>query len=323
MSEQYHPPTPQDALPYFQRPDPMLSPEQPRFLLAACLFLISVLTTIAAGFFWHVQFVSTSAEEAHARLFAVLVNPLDIFNGIPFSFTLLAILLAHEMGHYLTCRYYGIKATLPYVIPAPPPINPFGTFGAVIRIKSLFRDSRQLFDVGIAGPLAGFVFIVPAAIVGLQWSEAHAMTEPVAQGLQFGFPLLFQLAAYFFYAGEGPYINLHPIGWAAWFGVLATSMNLLPFGQLDGGHVVYALFGSRAHRLISYGVFAGLILLGLYSFPTLMYLVFAMLLTFIGFRHPRPLIGGVLLGRRRLVVALIGLLILAITFIPVPIRFLE
>ena len=109
---------------------------------------------MTAGFVWHVRFVSRSTNEIAERIVGVLTNPLDLLNGLPFAFTILAILLAHEMGHYLACRYYGIRATLPYVIPGPPPFNPFGTFGAIIKIKSAFADRRQLFDVGIAGPLA-------------------------------------------------------------------------------------------------------------------------------------------------------------------------
>ncbi len=258
------------------------------------------------------------------RLSGILTHPLDLLNGLPFAFTILVILLAHEMGHYLTCRYYGIDATLPYMIPAPPPFNPFGTFGAVIKIRSRFPDRRQLFDVGIAGPLAGFIFIIPSLIVGLQLSTPFSSADPSQGTLEFGEPLFFRLAAMAFFPGEaGTPISLHPIGWAAWFGMLATSINLLPIGQLDGGHIVYGLFGARSHRIISYVAFGALVGISFYSWPMLGYLLFALILIFIGFRHPRPGTEFPRLGRGRFLIALIGLIIFVLTFMPVPVRLIQ
>ena len=258
------------------------------------------------------------------RLTGVLTHPLDLLNGLPFALTILVILIAHEMGHYLTCRYYGIDATLPYLIPAPPPFNPFGTFGAVIKIRSRFLDRRQLFDVGIAGPLAGFILIIPSLIVGLQQSTQFIFTDPSQGTLEFGEPLIFRLAAIFFFPGEAEAaINLHPIGWAAWFGMLATSINLLPIGQLDGGHIVYGLFGARSHRIVSIVTFCALVGISFYSWPMLGYLVFALLLLFIGFRHPSPHMEIPRLGRGRLLIALIGLIIFVVTFMPVPVRLIQ
>ncbi|MCK5352478.1 site-2 protease family protein, partial [bacterium] len=281
--------------------------------------LSTVVTTTGAGFFWHVSFVSQSSGEAMRRLSGVFNHPLDLLNGLPFAFTILLILLAHEMGHYLTCRYYGIDATLPYLIPAPPPFNPFGTFGAVIKIRSRFPDRRQLFDVGIAGPLAGFIFIIPSLIVGLQLSIPFSSTDPSQGTLEFGEPLIFHLAAMAFFPGEaGAPISLHPIGWAAWFGMLATCINLLPIGQLDGGHIVYGLFGARIHRIISFVAFGALVGISFYSWPMLGYLLFALILIFIGFRHPRPGAEFPRLGRGRVLLALIGLIIFVLTFMPVP-----
>ncbi len=293
-------------------------------LIPAVLFLITFLTTLTAGFFLHIRFLSANSQEMVTRFTGVFANPLDLLNGMPFCFTILTILLAHEMGHYLTCRYYGIQATLPYMIPAPPPFNPFGTFGAVIKIKSAFRDKRQLFDVGIAGPLGGFIFVIPALIIGVKRSKEFVFEGPVDQILEFGEPLLFELAALLFYAaGEETNISLHPVGWAAWFGLLATSINLLPIGQLDGGHITYAIFGFRGHRIISYATFIGLIALSLYSWPMLGYLVFALLTGFLGFRHPRPHIEFSPLGRTRVLIAIIGLIIFILTFMPIPVRLVE
>jgi membrane-associated protease RseP (regulator of RpoE activity) len=288
------------------------------------LFLATVITTTGAGYVWHVRFVSQNSGEVMGRLTGILSHPLDLLNGLPFALTIMVILLAHEMGHYLACRYYGIDATVPYLIPAPPPFMPFGTFGAVIKIRSRFPDRRQLFDVGVAGPLAGFVFIIPSLIVGLQLSTQYTFTDPIQGTLEFGEPLIFRLAAMVFFPGEADAtISLHPIGWAAWFGMIATSLNLLPIGQLDGGHMVYGLFGARSHRIISYVTFGALVGISFYSWPMLGYLVFALILLFIGFRHPRPLMEFPPLGRGRFLIALIGLIVFILTFMPIPVRLIQ
>lgn len=323
MSDQYLP-KPEDQLELSLYPPATDAEEKPSLIAPAILFLVTFLTTLTAGFFMHINFVSDSEGEMMSRVTAVFTNPMQLLYGLPFCFTILVILLAHEMGHYLTCRFYGIKATLPYVIPAPPPFNPFGTFGAVIKIKSNFRDRRQLFDVGVAGPLAGFIFIIPALLVGLHNSKEFEFTGPVQQTLEFGEPLLFRVASALFYPGEaGTPISLHPVGWAAWFGMLATSINLLPFGQLDGGHMVYALLGARGHRILSGVTLGGLAALSLYSWPMMGYLLFVLILIFIGFRHPRPYTEFAILGRARVITAIIGLIIFVLTFIPVPVQLIE
>jgi len=293
-------------------------PEKTRVLLPAILLAATFLTTLAAGFWFHISFVSSTPDEAMDRLTRAFTHPLDLLHGLPFSLAILLILLAHEMGHYLTCRHYGIKATLPYVIPAP---FMFGTFGAIIRIKSMFANRRQLFDVGIAGPLAGFVFILPTLIIGLQNSKVFLFTVSTEEGLEFGEPLLFRLAALLFFPGGAEAsINLHPIGWAAWFGLLATSINLLPIGQLDGGHIVYAILGPRGHRIVSRITFVALIAVSLSSWPMPAYLLFAMIILFLGFRHPPPRNEFPSLDKGRLLLALAGLILLILTFVVVPVR---
>ena len=288
------------------------------------MLALTFLSTLIAGFFFHVGFVSNYEASELVTIRQLWEEPYQLLLGLPFALTILTILLAHELGHYLACRYYGIKATLPYAIPAPPILNPFGTFGAVIRIKSAFQDRRQLFDVGIAGPLAGFVFIVPALIIGLQNSREFIFYESVEQSWEFGEPLLFRWAAVLFYtASDGANISLHPIGWAAWFGLLATSLNLLPIGQLDGGHIVYALLGNGGHRAVSYITFASLVLISLMSWPMLGYLLFALIIVILGFRHPRPQIDLSQLGPGRWILAILGLLILLLTFIPIPIQLVS
>lgn len=291
--------------------------------MPALLFGLTFLTTLGAGFFLDLAFASAAdPETAVQRLSELMSRPWILLSGWPFAVSILSILLAHEMGHYLACRHYGIRATLPHFLPAPPPLVPFGTFGAVIRIKSLFLDRRQLFDVGVAGPLAGFVVLVPVLVVGIRLSVDY--TGPIEPGitLEVGEPLLFQLATHLFYPGAGPDINLHPVGWAAWFGMLATSLNLLPVGQLDGGHLVYAVFGESGHRRFSFAVFGGLLVLGAVSWPMLTYLLFALILLLMRFRHPRPVFPGPELDPARRRVALVAALVFILTFIPVPVRVL-
>lgn len=266
------------------------------------------------------MFISQSGGEISSGLSSVWNNPLELLSGLPYAVTILAILLAHETGHYLACRYYGINATLPHLIPAPPFVVPFGTFGAVIKIKSMFGDCRQLFDVGVAGPLAGFAVVLPALILGLRLSTQFAPVDIEGPRLEFGEPLLFRIFAELFFAGDPSLINLHPIGWAAWFGMLATSLNLLPIGQLDGGHVVYSIFGQKAHRAVSFATFAALVTLSFASWPMLGYLLFAVILLILRFRHPPPYIDNPVLDRSRRTLAIIGLVIFLLTFIPIPVQ---
>jgi len=199
----------------------------------------------------------------------VLMRPSRLLLGIPFSATLLGILLAHEMGHYLFCRYYGVRATLPFFIPAPTMI---GTLGAVIRIKSPIRSRAALFDIGIAGPIAGFVVAVAALAAALN------LSKPLSPGLgpsdlRLGFPLIFRVMhgvlrliapGHAIAALPLTRIYLHPTAVAAWVGMYATALNLLPSSQLDGGHIVYAL-APRTHRVISLATVIGLIYLGRFS----------------------------------------------------------
>ena len=296
------------------------SPKKSPILLQAILLGVTFITTLIAGFWFHIGFTSSTPDQAIIQLTRALTNPLDILHGLPFSLTILLILLAHEMGHYLTCRYYNIKVTLPYVIPAP---FMFGTFGAIIKIKSAFDNPRQLFDVGIAGPLAGFSLILPALIIGLQKSKVFMFNSSVEETLEFGEPLLFHLATLLFFPGNPEAsINLHPIGWAAWFGMLATSINLLPIGQLDGGHIVYAILGPKGHRIISQSTFFILVAISLYSWPPA-YLLFSIILLFLGFRHPPTRNNSTSLDKNRLLIALGGLLLLILTFIVVPLRVIS
>ncbi len=245
---------------------------------------------------------------------------LPLANGLLFTFTLLMILGAHELGHYFACRYYGIRATLPFFIPAPPVITLFGTFGAVIKIKEPIRSRRALFDIGIAGPLAGFAFALPAAIIGLIFAKASASQSPPAGAVNFNDPLLF--IAIQKMLGLPKYIEWNPIYWAAWGTMLVTALNLFPVGQLDGGHVLYAVFGPRVHKVMSIVVCVATASLAITSFafkqPPVYVLWTLVLLFLLRVGHP-PVEYNEPLGRARTTLAIIAALVFLFCFMPFPI----
>ena len=233
--------------------------------------------------------------------------------GLPYSLTLLTVLLAHEMGHYLACRYYGISASLPYFIGVPTLI---GTLGAFIRIRSAIFSRRQLFDIGIAGPLAGYVFILPALAIGLAYSKV--IPGIVEQGeFVFGTPLLVRVLEWAIFPGVpvGD-IYLHPIARAAWFGVLATALNLMPIGQLDGGHILYALAGHW-HKPLTRFFIAALVAMGI--FFSYAWLVWAVVLFLLARRHPR-IYDERSVGRGRVRLGVLSLVIFIVSFSMIPIR---
>lgn len=247
------------------------------------------------------------------------VFPLNGFlEGAVYSFTVLSILGAHEMGHYIACRWYGVRATLPYFIPVPLP--PVGTFGAFIRIKSPIPSRRALFDIGIAGPLAGFVFAIPAAFIAHYFATPSSLPEVTEGGITINDPLLFQFFGRAFHLP--PMVEMNPVWWAAWVGVFMTALNLLPIGQLDGGHVTYAVFGRRGHRLTAWASYISVIALAAFSVKSGMWnwVVFAALLTLvIRVGHPPVVDESEPLGLARIFVAIIGLLVFALSFLPFPI----
>jgi membrane-associated protease RseP (regulator of RpoE activity) len=240
--------------------------------------------------------------------------------GVIYSFTVLTILAAHEMGHYIACRYYGVDATLPYFIPMPLP--PVGTFGAFIKMKSPILTRRALFDIGIAGPIAGYVFAIPAAFIGHYFAQPASINPSDGEGVIIHDPLLFKFFQYTLHLPS--LVELNPVLWAAWIGVFMTSLNLLPVGQLDGGHVAYAVFGRRGHRAISltaYLCVIGLAVFSIYS-RTWNYVAYAALLTFVmRFGHPPVVDEEEPIGLARILVALIGVLIFVLSFVPIPISF--
>ena len=282
------------------------------------LFLLTVFTTLIVGthialnyaqnvpaFDWDISIAFFRELRRHPELLLL---------GVPFSCTLLVILLAHELGHYFTCRHYGIHATYPYFLPAPTLI---GTLGAFIRIKSPIVNRRELFDVGISGPIAGFVLAIPALILAIFLTRG-TMPATTPDSISLGNPLAVILLTKLFRSGINPAkIILHPVGCAAWVGLFATALNLLPVGQLDGGHILYAVLGDKC-RTISRGFF--LVLLPLGYFCWYGWLAWAVILFFLGLRHPKVIEPVEPLGRKRKILALVAAIILVLTFLPTPFK---
>lgn len=290
-----------------------------RYWLHALLLILTLVTTSAVGTRLAANFVANRPAYLEDDLFGAvtsavhaIADPSVILSGLPFSLTLLLILLAHEMGHYVACMYYRIDASLPYFLPAPTLI---GTLGAFIRIRSAMYSKKQLFDVGIAGPIAGFVFVIPALAIGLAYSKV--IPGIASQGdIVFATPWILRLLEMLIFPGVSPAdIYLHPIARAAWVGVFATALNLLPIGQLDGGHILYAFIGER-HRTLSRVFVAALIPLGIfYSYS---WLLWAVLLFFFGMRHPR-IYDGAQMDIARTKLGWLALLMFVLCFMVAPI----
>lgn len=280
------------------------------------LFLLTLLSTTAVGSrlaFNFEQNRPTYFEDLWVAITSI-ANPGSLWAGLPFSLTLLTILLAHEMGHYLTCRYYGIDASLPYFLPAPTLI---GTFGAFIRIRSAIPSKRQLFDVGIAGPLAGFLFVIPALAIGLAYSKI--IPGIAAEGdFIFGTPGVMRILESWIMPGvNSADILVHPVARAAWAGVLATALNLMPIGQLDGGHILYSFVGER-HKVLTRLFVLALLPLGYFT-DSWSWIFWAALIFFFGMRHPR-LYDATPVSRGRAQLAVLALLIFVVSFSLSPVR---
>jgi membrane-associated protease RseP (regulator of RpoE activity) len=251
------------------------------------------------------------------------VDPFEDWTGIragfPFSITLMTILLCHEMGHYTLARLHRVDATLPYFIPAPPFLF-IGTFGAFIRMQSSPPSRKALFDVGAAGPWAGVLVSIPAIMIGLQLSDVHpqGMSEG---GWALAEPPLFSMLSYFTLGPlpDNVTVDLHPIGLAGWFGLLVTFINLIPVGQLDGGHVSYAFLG-RWHGLLARGFFAVVVILAFTSWPG--WFLWTVLLLVVGLDHPPTLDNWVPLDRRRRLGSIVTAALFASTFMAQPIELI-
>jgi len=288
-------------------PPPVLRPRRPfpPSVNLAC-FLLTVVTALIAGT------LLTLDDLSPATVRDVVLTPSLWPLGLPYALSLILILGAHEMGHYVACRIYRIDASLPFFIPGPPIL---GTFGAVIRIRAPFTSRRALFDIGVAGPIAGVVVALPGLAFGLSRSPLlhHGADR---HGISFTPCLLLELAMSRFFPGfgAGDAVQIDPVVVAAWVGLLATFLNLLPIGQLDGGHVLYAL-SARAHRAISRIGIVLLIVAGV-LFGGVHLVVFGVLWAIIGPRHPPVLDDTEGLGPGRILVALIALAIFILCVIP-------
>jgi membrane-associated protease RseP (regulator of RpoE activity) len=312
-------PVPSSFSPHLEPDGPTAPVIRPRFQnrvwLHATLFVVTVITATLAGAEHYAGFASEFGRRE------VVLDRTLILNGLWYSGTFLGILLAHEMGHYLYCRRYDIDASLPYFLPLPPFIFLTGTLGAVIRIREPFRTKRELFDVGIAGPIGGLIVLLPALYYGLTLSPVVAApTEGLIMYL--GEPLLFQWAAHLVVGpvADGYTINMHPMVFACWFGMFATALNLLPFGQLDGGHITYAVFGERARWISAAAALTagGLIFLSIaWIFPALM---MAVMWRLVGLRHPPTMNPYEPLSPGRKTFALVALIAFIVCFTPTLLR---
>ncbi len=321
------PPTTSSTLEYARPlPERASSPPKPRYWLHLLLLLATCFTTLVMGArmeynFQHGQ-PALSVNDDSLPFFPAdwaFSHPARLLGGLPFMATLMLFFLAHEMGHYLYCRHYGVYATLPFFIPVPTPI---GTMGAVILIRSRIRSRTALFDIGIAGPIAGFVVALAVLIVSLAWSRPMRFALG-PEDYQLGYPLIFHIVHQFLVAtglvhGAAALpldrVLLHPTAIAAWVGMLATSLNLLPGGQLDGGHIVFSI-APRTHKFVSRMTI--LILLPMAYFLWTGWLVWALMLWLSSLRHPQvadwPRVSGV-----RIWLAAFALLMLMLTIIPAP-----
>jgi len=248
------------------------------------------------------------------------VHPYFLGQGLIFSGSLLAILTAHESGHYLFCRYYGVDATLPFFIPQPPLLIP-GTFGAFIKMKSPVPSRRALFDIGLAGPLAGFILIVPIAFAGVLTAHHLNISPGEVPELTFNDPLLFRLIARMFRINlDNSVVNSFYL--AAWVGSLVTALNLMPVGQLDGGHGTFALFGQWAHWWIGRVAFGLMLITTIFGWlwfrSPVMFLYVVLLAVMLRVRHPQPEQMEPL-GLARTIIGVITLIVFALCFLPFPI----
>lgn len=268
------------------------------------LFVVTFFTTIAAG--------------AIQKGINIFKEPIRIIEGFPFAATLMTILLCHELSHYISSKRHNTKATLPYFIPAPSII---GTFGAFIKMQSPIITRKALIDIGASGPIAGFIVSVVACVFGLSISEVSSLTNTKGV-LSLGDSLLFSFLSKLV-LGVTPNdkdILLHPVAFAGWIGLFVTSLNLIPIGQLDGGHILYAMLGER-HRRISMFLIAVLAILGIFYWEG--WMLWAVLMLILGIKHPPVIYWETPLEGKRRFIGILTCIIFVITFVPVPFKVLS
>lgn len=294
---------------------------QDRTWLHVLLLVLTIATTTLMGalHYWSFRH-GFSADPSEPLDFASWAFYLP---GLWYSATVLGILGCHEMGHYLACRYYRVDVSLPFFLPAPPPVLS-GTLGAFIRIRERIPSKIALFDIGLSGPIAGFLVAVPTLFMGLELSAIERVPADF-KGVELGEPLLFRIASWLVWGSlpDGMSINMHPMAFASWFGLLATALNLFPMGQLDGGHVTYALFGRRS-SIVTIGTILAAIGLSFVSMSWIVWTAMMVLMVVVmGPHHPATLDDETPLDRTRIILAGFGLLILILCFTPAPISDLQ
>jgi membrane-associated protease RseP (regulator of RpoE activity) len=284
------------------------------------LFVLTLITTTLVGIEHYASFYAG---------FRTIELPFSFWElavrGLWYSVSILAILGAHEFGHYYACRYYRVDASLPYFLPVPP-ILLSGTLGAFIRIRQPFPSKRALFDIGIAGPIAGFVVLVPVLMIGMYLSRVVEVPKDF-QGVlvELGEPLLFKAAAWLTFGSvpEGYTVSMHPVAFAAWFGMLATTLNLFPVGQTDGGHISYAVLGGSS-MFVSLATVLCLVALSFVSSSWMLWTVLMVaMLVMLGPRHPRSADEHVPLDRARIWLAVFAVAIFVLCFAPVPAEIID
>ena len=290
---------------------------QDRRWLHVLLLALTLVSTTLMGTGQYASFVSDFGANPMS-----LGWPTLVVRGLWYSGTILAILGCHELGHYFACRYYDVDASLPFFLPFPLVLT--GTLGAFIRIREPIPSKRMLFDIGIAGPIAGFVVAVPALVIGMALSRV-VVFPPGVDGYSLGEPLLFKLVSWLMWGTQpdGYTINLHPMAFAAWFGMLATALNLFPIGQLDGGHISYAVLGRRSSQVTLVMIVAAVILTW-FSASWLVWTMLMVVMLFIfGRHHPRTFDEDVPLDSRRKWLALFAVAMFLLCFTPAPIEPLQ
>ncbi len=316
-----------DVTPVPRPPRPPV-PARPRWGLAILLFLLTTLTTTTLGAVWILQISTRRTTDLDLWLVphtvaSVWSDPSLLLLGLSFSLPAMFILLSHELGHYIACRRYHLPATLPYFLPLPLAI---GTLGAFIKIRAPIRTKRELFDIGVAGPIAGFVALLPFLVLGVFWSEKVSASQipPEMAGFLLvpGHSLALAGLSRLFHGplGDQQILQLHPFALAAWFGLLATSLNLIPLGQLDGGHILYAALG-RTQRRVAPFLWAGLAVIAFLVWPG--WGLWCVVTLVMGLHHPPVYDEAVRLDPLRRRLAWVALVIFLLSFMPLPVGQVE
>jgi membrane-associated protease RseP (regulator of RpoE activity) len=284
------------------------------------LFALTVVSTTMVGASQYAAFL----DDFQGSSALPMPVPALFLRGLWYSGTILAILGCHELGHYFACRYYDVDASLPFFIPVPFFLT--GTMGAFIRIREPIPSKKMLFDIGIAGPIAGFVIAVPALFIGLAMSHVVRLPTSSSGILELGEPLLFKFASWLLWGSQpdGYSLNMHPMAFAAWFGMLATALNLFPIGQLDGGHVSYSVLGPRYSTYVTFAMLCVAVGLAFFATSWIVWTgMIVLMLVLFGPRHPRVFDEETPLDVTRLWLAAFAVVMFVLCFTPAPIRPME